>query len=507
MATSDLEALGFTVIDMQAMGIKDFDGNDNSKNYLVFGTVKGNDIETAGGDDFICGGNGDDDIDSGAGDDVVFGGNQHDEIDLGPGNDFAHGGNGKDDIEGGAGDDCIFGGTGKDDLEGDGGDDIIDGGDQADEIDGDGGNDILVGGNGPDDIDGGDGDDIITGGLGPDEIDGGDEVNGDTHNDFEEIDDVEDIENSEVGNPTDLSCNLEAIFALGDNPSDFVPDMAPPKVHKHGDDEIEIELFSTFNDPGVDCDDDEDGESLYCITDDSEIDNTQTGSYTVHYITFDAAGNSGTESRIVTVVDTPVSTALNIAMICDRSDCNNKNKDVPLREHLISGGHTVTTFADSNISWSPAGYDLIVISESVLSKNTAWLHSVTVPIFTVEGANNDELALGLKGKSNKGGSNSIVIQGNHPITSGFTDGQIVQVTISDKHLGYMVKDPASTVEQLGYYQGSSSYGKILVADSGALLADGSTAQAKRVFFGAQYFADLTADGKTIVDNAILWAVT
>jgi len=435
------------------------------------------------------------------------------DLEGGPGDDFIHGGNGKDEIEGDEGDDCLFGGTGKDDIEGDDGNDIIDGGDQADELDGDAGDDFIVGGNGPDDIEGGDGDDVITGGSGPDEIDGGDNDTtppggpGDTHNDFEAIDDVEDIETSEVGNPTDLSCNQADSFVGGDpekdNPSAYVPDMSPPTIYKHGDDEIEIEFGSTYKDPGVYCDDDEDGEELTCVTDDSGVDTSSTGTYTVYYTTTDGGGNTATETRIVNVVGS-TGTALNIAMICERDDCNNKKKDIPLRDNLVNLGHEVYTFDDEDMTWTPENYHIVVISESVISDNIEWLHGKTVPILTMEGANYDELALGVMGKSAKGGTTTIVIEGNHPITAGFTDGQVVKVTVTSKHLGFMVKDPSSGVQQLAHYEGSPAKAKILVADAGALLADGSNAPEKRVFFGAQFFGNLTPDGITLFDNAVTW---
>jgi len=48
--------------------------------------------------------------------------------------------------------------------------------------------------------------------------------------------------------------------------------------------------------------------------------------------------------------------------------------------------------------------------------------------------------------------------------------------------------------------------KILAVDKLGLLVDGTQAPEKRVFFGAQYFANLTSDGVILFDQAFNWTV-
>ena len=97
---------------------------------------------------------GDDIIDGGKGNDLIYGGGGGDEIDGGKGHDEIYGEAGDDEIEGGKGSDALYGGEG---------DDTIDGGDSADLIVGGAGDDVLEGGKGADEFvfHAGDGDDIV----------------------------------------------------------------------------------------------------------------------------------------------------------------------------------------------------------------------------------------------------------------------------------------------------------------------------------------------------------
>ena len=65
---------------------------------------------------------------------------------------------------------------------------------------------------------------------------------------------------------------------------------------------------------------------------------------------------------------------------------------------------------------------------------------------------------------------------------------------------------SSQVLKLAHYSGNGAQkAKILVAGEGDILVDGSTAAGKRVFFGVQYFDNLTDDGKKLFNNALEWA--
>lgn len=162
-------------------------------------TAGGDDVIDGGdGDDLILAGGGDDFVDGGEGNDVVFGGEGADRI-LGQGgndvlfgnaghdhprndgDDYIDGGQGDDQLWGAGGNDVLVGGAGSDNLYGDGngtlpedeGDDVLIGGDGDDALWGLGGHDLLMGEAGDDRIDGGEGDDVLDGGDGADYLMGG----------------------------------------------------------------------------------------------------------------------------------------------------------------------------------------------------------------------------------------------------------------------------------------------------------------------------------------------
>jgi len=113
------------------------------------------------------------------------------------------------------------------------------------------------------------------------------------------------------------------------------------------------------------------------------------------------------------------------------------------------------------------------------------------------------------GGSSKGGNDKyIIITQAHPITAGFALGVPIQVTTSTSHLGHMTgwDENGSGVELLANYDtDGATKAKILAVDKLGLLVDGTQAPEKRVFFGAQYFANLTSEGVILFDQAFDWA--
>ena len=198
--------------------------------------------------------------------------------------------------------------------------------------------------------------------------------------------------------------------------------------------------------------------------------------------------------------------SLNMALVCGTSACGDTNKDVPLRNHLTTTlGHTVTNFDDNDQTWTPTNFDVVIISESVSSVNTGWLKNQAVPIFTVEGANNDELELGSGGSSSGGGDTQINITDNtHYITGVFATG-VRTVTSVTTDLGYM-SGWANGVTKLAHDNANSTLAKLLYVGNGGVLQGGvNTAAERRSFFAAQYFANLTADGITLLNRSLDWA--
>lgn len=132
------------------------EGNDTIHNYYRRARISagaGNDtIYSAYGRDTINGGPGDDVVIDEGGFNRVYGGDGNDSIRTGAGGDTVYGDAGSDTLRGGGGDDSIDGGTGRDLLFGSSGDDTLLGG---------GNNDRLYGGPGADQLFGSAGDDLL----------------------------------------------------------------------------------------------------------------------------------------------------------------------------------------------------------------------------------------------------------------------------------------------------------------------------------------------------------
>ena len=120
----------------------------------------------------------------------------------------------------------------------------------------------------------------------------------------------------------------------------------------------------------------------------------------------------------------------------------------------------------------------------------------------MEGANHDELFGDDGGKSGEGGETHIKITSTHTIitNAGFTSGQTIQVTNNNEHLGFMNNNLAG-VDELAHYDGKSNEHKLLAADAGVI----SGSAGKRVFYGVQFFDNLTANGVALFDSALEWA--
>jgi hypothetical protein len=346
--------------------------------------------------------------------------------------------------------------------------------------------------------------DRITSGTENDIINGGDGL-GDTLGDKEAGDTVSNVEDDTTPFTLNTICNaVPGFLADGGDIEWSYFEQNPPEITLYGDNPLMWPAIP-FVDPGAYCYDHEDGMEVLCVLPDpSQVDHTVNGPNTIFYMAVDSAGNSAVESRTVIVDSNWVPPITDIALVCDNSNCDHGNKDIPLRNHLVDLGHTVVPFADDNTSWNPADYALIVISESVSSGKMQWLRNVSTPILTVEGANHDELFGGDGGKSDEGDEEQIKITSNHPIitNAGFHQGQTITVTTDDENLGFM-KNNMAGVDELAHYDGESDMHKILAADAGVIHGDAG----KRVFFGAQYFNDLNTNGVALFDSAVDWSLT
>jgi len=288
----------------------------------------------------------------------------------------------------------------------------------------------------------------------------------------------------------------------------IVTDIEPPVITLLGDNPQIIQKGSTYSELGATAVDNVDT-NVSVVIDSSAVNTNIVGSYYVHYAAYDTLGNESNEERYVIVVESSSIGVLNIALVCKKSSCNDDEEDIPLKNHLESLEHTVETFKDDDKSWTPENYDVIVISASAELEETAWLKDALAPILTIQGEDSDELAMG-DGGSSKGGKSKYIIIDNpsaHYITQGFAAGVPIQVSTSVDNLGHMTGYDGYGIQELAHYDTNGAVkAKILVADSGALLVDGSSAADKRVFFGAQHFDNLNANGITLFDRALEWAV-
>ncbi|QJP16088.1 calcium-binding protein [Starkeya sp. ORNL1] len=168
--------IGDAIVDVDGNGVPDDDDGD--------GIPDGVNTATAGGDDTLDGGFGDDQIFGGGGNDTLVGSFGNDSVYGGMGNDTLTGGDGDDLLDGGGGDDQMLSGFGNDTLRGGAGadylnaslgDDVLDGGDGDDEMDASDGADQMSGGAGNDVMRGSTGTDTLNGNDGNDTLDGGDD--------------------------------------------------------------------------------------------------------------------------------------------------------------------------------------------------------------------------------------------------------------------------------------------------------------------------------------------
>lgn len=82
-------------------------------------------------------------------------------------------------------------------------------------------------------------------------------------------------------------------------------DTDPPVITLIGDDPLDIEMRSNYQDPGATAEDEEDGDLTSSIQiDDSEVNTDLPGEYTVYFSVSDAAGNIANATRTVDVFAT-----------------------------------------------------------------------------------------------------------------------------------------------------------------------------------------------------------
>jgi hypothetical protein len=200
---------------------------------------------------------------------------------------------------------------------------------------------------------------------------------------------------------------------------------------------------------------------------------------------------------------TSTTASLDILMICADAACSTANTDTDLRDYMNNTlGHNVTT--DDATERSTAGFDAVVVSESVTSGDTAWLKDDSIGILTVEGTNNDEFDLGTSGDSTGAPDGDVEIQnGSHYITQDYNTNDVVTIASTTSNLGYM-GGWSNDVQALAVYDSTPTQSWLLAVENGGTLTDLTTAAERRVFLGAQYFANLNSNGTDIFERSLNW---
>ena len=92
------------------------------------------------------------------------------------------------------------------------------------------------------------------------------------------------------------------------------------------------------------------------------------------------------------------------------------------------------------------------------------------------------------------------------LTAGFNGIQVFYtITVTDADANLDLEGIDVVLSSMTSTSSGTEKAKILVVNAGATLFDGTPAENKRVFFGAQYFDKLNDLGVALFDQALYWA--
>ena len=168
-------------------------------------------------------------------------------------------------------------------------------------------------------------------------------------------------------------------------------DEIPPVISINGDNPVTIELGSTYTDAGAVADGGE------AVSLESNIDTAKVGSYTVTYFATDAAGNTGTATRVVNVVDTTAPTVTVKGDNPATSELGSTYTDAGATASDLSGEVSVTTSGTVDIN--TIGSYTLTYSATDASGNTGTATRVVIvqdttgPQITILGDNPETVEL------------------------------------------------------------------------------------------------------------------
>lgn len=147
------------------------------------------------------------------------------------------------------------------------------------------------------------------------------------------------------------------------------PDTIAPVITLNGDNPATVYLGGTYTDAGATATDETDGDLTSSITSTNNINLLQTGTYTVTYSVTDAAGNTGTETRSVKVINEANYIAAGYSVV-----------DVVTGKNAGTYYYNVSVSAHSTINnklliYNFGGFGSLVYAEVTLSGTTLTLGS------------------------------------------------------------------------------------------------------------------------------------
>lgn len=149
-----------------------------------------------------------------------------------------------------------------------------------------------------------------------------------------------------------------------DNVSFFV-DTTAPEITILGDNPVDVEVFSDYNDAGATAVDNIDGDITNSISITNNVDTSVLGTYYVEYSVTDSSGNQATAERIVNVVDT---TNPEITLLGDNP------QEIFLGESYVEQGATAQDNYDGDIT------DSISIDSSDVDTSDVGVYQVTYSV-------------------------------------------------------------------------------------------------------------------------------
>jgi hypothetical protein len=190
----------------------------------------------------------------------------------------------------------------------------------------------------------------------------------------------------------------------------------------------------------------------------------------------------------------------------------NRVGDIPVRDRLISLGHTVTTVLDSSGTIADTvGKDLIIISSSIQSGDmaayaTSSLRTLALPIIDYESALYDELLMGASGTNPVTLTSLNITSPSHPLAAGLSGTTTVYSspnTMSAGVTGTLGNDATVVATMTTGEPGIFTY------PAGGRLSDNTTLVAARrigFFLNETGVPSANADSFKLLDAAVAYAL-